>query len=334
MKKGNKKWLKIGIFACLLGIVILRYHSYLLEGLREIAGISMAKKAGIFLASAGYMLAEGRIIERMAKVFHINIRWRTGVGCAYYCSFARIATFGGGAGAAEIYYLSNEGMEPAHALDVSLIQYLCQKVSVTLAGVLSLLVFFQDAEASIGEYRKYLVYGVALAVLVVLGILLALLSKRAAGLLFRLFDWAGEKKENWKSKTEAWKDQVRFSQDGVKVILQEKGRLAEILGWNMVKYFCWFCIPYILYQDSGALSLFSSAGMMAIATVMASVIPVPAGYGALEFMQLMLFEPALGSGRAVSLMILYRAATTFLPALIGAAAAFVHKRKKKDAFQK
>lgn len=70
-----------------------------------------------------------------------------------------------------------------------------------------------------------------------------------------------------------------------------------------------------------------SAGLMAVATVMASVIPVPGGYGALEFMQLLLFGSVLGRARAVSMVILYRVVTTILPAFIGGGVAAFYKRR-------
>lgn len=333
VKKRNSQWLKIGIVILLLGILVFRYHNYLLEGIREIARIPLSEKTGIILASAGYMLAEGQIISRLAKIFHADVQWKKGIGCAYYCSFVRVATFGGGAGAAEIYYLSEEGMEPAHGLDVSLIQYLCQKVVATCGGAAGLLICFGAVEASAGKYRIYLVYGVMLAIIVIAAILAVLLSPKIAGLLFKLLDWLGEKKRNWKSRTEAWKDQVAAGQQGVKTVFHEKGKLAEIVLLNILKYICWFSIPYILYGGSGDISLTMSIGLMAVATVMATVIPAPAGYGSLEFMQLVLFEPLLGKSRTVSLMILYRAATTFIPAIAGGAVVCLDKRKKKGADQ-
>lgn len=334
MEKRNRRWLKIGFFVLLISIVIFRYRSYLVEGFREIAMIPMAQKVGIFLASTGYMLVEGKIIVRLAKVFRMNIKWKTGVRCAYYCNFARTVTVGGGAGAAEIYYLNNEGMEPAHAFVVSLIQYLCQKVAVTFLGAMSLLFFFQNVDTSIGKYRTYLACGIGLAVVLVALILSVSLSKKIAGILFGFLDWIGERKRNWKCRTETWKKQVIFGQDGVKAILQDKGGLAEIFILSLIKYFCWFSIPYLLYKERGVLLLFSSISMMAIATVMASVIPVPGGYGALEFMQMMLFEPIIGKGRTVSMVILYRVATTFIPTIIGGVAAFFNKRKNHGEYPK
>lgn len=327
VKSRNKKWLKAGLILLLLGIAVFRFRDYLWEGFREIARISVRGKMGIILASTGYMLMEGMSVSRLSKAFHANIKWRTGVGCAYYCGFVRVMTFGGGAGAAEIYYLSKEGMEPAHAFDTSLIQYLCQKVTVTVLGAGSLILLLKRVEDVIGTYKKYFVYGVTLAVAVITAIMLVLLSRRIADLLCKGLDWIGEKKENWRDKTDHWKKQVMLAQEGVKAMLKEKGILAEMFVWNTLKYFCWFSVPFFLYGEGDMGFWYTSAGLMAIATVMASVIPAPGGYGALEFMQILLFGPVFGRAKTVSMVILYRVATTILPAFIGGGVAAFCKRK-------
>lgn len=328
VKKINKKWLKAGIVLVLLAVAVFRLREHLWDGLREITRIPVYGKIGILLASTGYMLAEGESISRLSRAFPVKIRWRTGVGCAYYCSFVRVITFGGGAGAAEIYYLSGEGMEPAHALDATLIQYLCQRVTATVLGTASLLLLFPKIEGAVGRYTGYFAAGVGVAVVVVAAILLVLLSRRTAGLLFKGLDWAGEKKPDWKPKTEQWKRQVALAQEGVKSMAREKEILAEMFLWNALKYVCWFSIPFLLYGDGKGSFWCTSVGLMAVATVLASVIPVPGGYGALEFVQLLLFEPVLGKVRTVSMVILYRMATTILPAAAGGGVAAFHKRKK------
>lgn len=327
LEKINKKWLRSGIFLLLLGIVAFRFRYYLRDGFHEIAMISISEKVGIFLASAGYMLFEGMSVKRLAKVFHTNIKWKTGVGCSYYSSFIRVVTFGAGAGPAEIYYLMKEGMQPAYAFDVSLIQYLCQKLAVTFMGAASLVILFQRVEDIIGGYRKYFVLGVGVAVGITVGIILVLLSKKTADGVFWILDWVGRKRENWVRKIEDWKKQITLAQEGVREILREKKVLAEVLGWNAMKYFCWFCVPYLVYGENDFGFLFISMGFMAIATVMASVIPVPGGYGANEFMQFLLFEPVLGEGKTVSVIILYWVVTNIIPALIGGGVAVWHRRK-------
>lgn len=333
VKKLSKKRVEAAIVLLLLGIVLFRLRDYLWEGVREIAEIPTSGKIGIFLASTGYMVMEGKAVSRLAEAFHMRMRVRNGVACAYYCGFARVATFGGGAGVAEIYYLSGTGLEPAYAFDISLIQYLCQKVAATLAGAVSLVLLFPSVEDAVGDYNIYFVCGVGIAVAIIAAILLVLLSQKTAELLFRAFDWIAGKKEAWAEKTDTWKEQVTLAQKSVRAMLHKKGRLAEIFGWSIAKYLFWFSIPFLLYGEGDPAFLFQSVGMMAIATAMASVIPVPGGYGALEFMQIILFRPLLGRARTVSMVILYRVAATILPAFIGGVVAILRRRIRKTADQ-
>lgn len=159
--------------------------------------------------------------------------------------------------------------------------------------------------------------------------LLVLVSERTAGGVFRLLDWFCARQEKWKEQADKWKKQILLGQEGIKKGLQNPQGLTELFFWNLIKYFCWFSIPYLLYGDRDSLSLGVSVGLMATATVMASVIPAPGGYGSLEFVQILLFEPILGRGRVVSMAILYRVSTTMIPALIGGAAVLLHKRERR-----
>lgn len=315
--KKNKQWLKTSIFLLLLLLIAYKFRDYLMEGFREIGKVNTGKKVGVLAASTGYMFAEGAIISQLAKVFHTNITWRNGIACAYYCSFFRGITVGSGAGVAQIYYLSKNGMKPAYATDISVIQYLIQKITLTFLGSMSLLLFFQRVEEYVGNYRNYIGYAIGAAVFLIAAFLLLLLSDKIASLVFQLLDWIGQKRESWKNPLEEVKEQISFGRDGGKIILQSKRKLTEVFLLNGMKYFCWFSIPFVLYGDESALALLESEILSAITTVMSSVVPVPGGYGSLEFMQILLFKPILGKNRVMSFVILYRIATTLFPMFVG-----------------
>lgn len=86
----------------------------------------------------------------------------------------------------------------------------------------SLIFLFKSIEDVIGKYKYYFVYGVTIAVVIIVAIMLVLLSRRIAELLCVGLDWIGEKKAAWKNKTDQWKEQVMLSQKGVKAMLGEK----------------------------------------------------------------------------------------------------------------
>ncbi len=312
----GRKWLKKVIVCLLLIILAVVFRKDIAEGIQEIKKVSFPKIAGILGVSIGYMLIEGYIIYQMAKGYFLNITIYAGIECAYYCGFIRLISFGSGAGIGEIYYLSKLGMQSAHATGMSMIQYLLQKIAIGIMGGLSFILCFQFVDSFIGKYKVYLLLAFIITVLIGSAILILAFSKELAEIIFRFLDWAG-KYDRWTEQTKKAKEQITMLQSGTKELVQNKGRLIKVLLLNFCKYLCWFLIPYILYGDSTELSLGLSIILMALAIMMAGVIPTPSGYGALDFCLLILFQSIIGTARVVSMAILYRIATTIIPALIG-----------------
>lgn len=326
---GKKHWKKNVVFLLLLSGVIWGFREQVAEGFREIELIAASKKAGIFAVSVGYMTAEGRIIYELAKAFDADISWKKGIACGYYCFFFRTVTVGSGGGAAEIFYLNRSGMEPACAANVSVLQYLCQRITLTLLGCVGAVLFYQDIGVYVVSYKRYIVYVIGITVFITIAILLLLLSSKTEQALLGISRWAGKKNTEWREWLDQFRMQFISGQEGVKLFLRDRKKLMEAGLLNIVKYCCWFSVPYILYGETAGLSLQISIMLMAIATILAMVIPVPGGYGALEFMQILLFEPILGRSKAISLVILYRTATTLFPAFVGGALAIFNRQSSK-----
>ena len=68
-------------------------------------------------------------------------------------------------------------------------------------------------------------------------------------------------------------------------------------------------------QNTGMLKL------LALATMLAGVIPTPSGYGSMDAMIVLLFHPLLERAKLVSLVIVYRVVVSLFPFLVGAAVA-------------
>lgn len=318
------KWL---LLCVLLFAVVIQFWEPFLDGLREMHKISFCKKTGVVGASAAYMLLEGMVIHQMTKSEQNEITMRSSVACAYYCSFFRLLTFGSGSGVAEVYFLSKHGMEAADATGLSFIQYLMQKITIILYGGLSCFLFFHRVEAYIGDYKKYIVLAVVMKVISLIIMLTIVLSQGCFKIVFGFLNWLGGKKQSWKEWIETIKEQLVMLKNGIKQLLQNKGKLVRVMVLNFGKYSCWFLIPFILYGDCTELSLVMSMILMAMATILAGIVPVPSGYGALEFVSILLFQPILGNSRAVSLVLLYRIAATIIPFLVGGLIAWFRRKR-------
>lgn len=305
------------------------FREQVAEGFREIELIAASKKAAILAVSVGYMAAEGRIIYELAKAFDADISWKKGIVCGYYCTFFRTVTLGSGGGAAEIFYLNRCGMEPVGAANVSMLQYLCQRIALTLLGCVGVVLRYQDIGVYVVSYKKYIIYVIGITVFITIAILLLLLSSKTEQALLGISKWAGKKNVKWQEWLYSFRTQFISGQKGVKLFLRDRRCLVRAGLLNIVKYCCWFSVPYILYGETAGFNLQVSVMLMAIATILAMVIPAPGGYGALEFMQILLFEPILGRSKVTSLIILYRTATTLFPAFVGGALVIFNRTSGK-----
>lgn len=320
-KKVNIELVKRIIIFLLLIVIVAVFRDELIDGIHEMRRVSFIQVAGIFALALMYMLIEGYIIYQMSKAYNPEISYAGCVGCAYYCEFVRLVTFGSGAGIGEIYYLSKQGIKPANATGLSLIQYMLRKIAIGVLGGLCFILCFNTVNPYIGEYKIYLLFAVILTSVIGLCIIFLSCSGKCAGLIFRILDLVGRK---WSisGKLEKLKNQVVILQSGAKDLFKSKTRLIKVMCLNFCKFFCLYMIPYVLYGSDTELSMGMSFVLMSLATMIAGVIPTPSGYGSIDFCLLILFEAVIGDARVVSLALLYRIVTTVTPAVIGGVVAW------------
>ena len=321
MKITKKTILKSAVIAVILVILLLFFRDSFAEGLREIRKVPPEKVLLLFVLSMGYFAAEGGIIALLAGSYTDTMRWGSGFACALYCSFFRLVTFGSGSGIAEVYYLSRKGMKAAEATGMSLVQYLIQKIAICLMGAVSFFCCFRYVERYIGAYQGYIGAAVLATMAIGGGIVLLTVFRRGNERLFLFLHRLTADKTRWSRQVERCKEQADILQDGAGRLYRRKGALVLALVLNLFKYFCWFLTPYVLYGHEEGITIGVCLVLMALATMLAGVIPTPSGYGSLDAMILLLFHPLLEKAKLVSLVILYRVVVSLFPFLVGAAVA-------------
>lgn len=325
VKKSEKIWMK-GILIIVLGCaVIYQFKDLILEGIQEMQKISSGKVIVIIFLSLMYMGLEGCIIMQMAGSYKSTLSLRKCIECAYYCAFLRLATFGSGAGVGEIYYLNKAGIKIAKATSVSLIQYMIQKISIAIYSGFSFLLFYPVVNSYMGSYTKYLLPAVCITIVIAIAIILISVPSKISDGLIKIMEKAAFRCVRWQEKIEKAKEQVEILQESARELLHEKKKLLIVFLLNFLKYTCWYMIPFVLYPSD--ITLGKSILFTSLTTMLAGVIPVPGGLGALEAVFLILFSPIVSKDRAVSIALLYRFVTTMIPFAFGGIAAWKnHKR--------
>ena len=251
-----------------------------------------------------------------------------GILCAFYCEFFRLFTLGSGSGIAEIYYLGQQGIQPARGTGISLIQYVIHKATITLYGIAALLLYRKEWAQTLSPYRTAICGGCVLAVGICTGILLIATWKPLSDWLFFLIEKPISRLgKSWPEKCSRWKEQLALLQDEARLLLHEKKRLLRLFLCNLLKFGCLFMIPWFTFS-SGSIPFGKSWFLCALIYLLAGVIPAPSGYGSTEFLFLLLYSPFTGSGQAGAAAILLRIAASIAPALIGGMVYLLQKKKR------
>lgn len=278
------------------------------------------------LATLLHFATEGKIISDMTMYESRKMTWWEGTKCGLYCAFYKMISLGSLSGIAEIYYISKHEIEPGRASGIVLVQYVYQKLAITILGVLSFVALALVGIESVLDYFKWIVLGSAVALLIVIALTLISTSKKLAGLAcFLIKKTLGKKFPN---KAESLEKQIlEFNEAGL-YFWQHKILCLRVTLLIMLKMTLWYSITAIIIKASYPETLFiEGIALMAVSNMVGTVMIAPAGVGTLEFITSILIAPLFGN-TAATVVILYRFFTMVIPFLIGSVVFALTKNSK------
>ena len=310
----KKYWLRYTIL--ILGIIIagVTFHSEIYDIIKGLGKISIFTVLLMILCMTIYYVLDGVIITKVFKHKHNRIRYRDGIACTYYCAFFRVVSLGSGSGIAEVVYMSKCGVDAAVASSISMIQYILQKVTIVLLGIVSYIVFFKDVDKLLGKYSEFMLVGVLLAFVIISLILIVCSSKKFSNCIIWLLRKIGNKRFGKKiDKLENTFSELQITSEDM---FKRKKLMLEVILINIAKLTVMFCTPYILINSG--ISLPYSIGIFAVSHMLAGVIPAPSGYGSLDVLFMLLYGSIVGGSMTALLIVLFRGANTIFSFIVGA----------------
>lgn len=272
----------------------------------------------LLLLGVGYQLIEGLLLKKMIQPQHPTFRLIDGFFASCYAAFYRVVTFGAGTILSEISFYHQKGVPYTESVGFTSLRLTIYKLSVALMAFIAL--FMQIPYFLAHQQIRVLIY-ILIGCFVTFGIAALLL---ALALSIHLQSWLMTLANRFIQKPirRARIDQFNLNIYALRIVIknvlfdyQTCGRLFAI---SLLKFSCWFSIPVLYFWWTATpISLVLVLTFIIFATVLAGILPAPAGIGSFEFVYLLLFQPLVGTTSAVSSMLLYRFATYVLPFLLG-----------------
>lgn len=328
MKKKLSKIWRPAFFVLVLFIIYMMFRDSWGDIWDALKKTSWKVLTGVVICSILYNCFDGIAVAKLLRSCDNEFPWNEGIKCSFYYSFFRVVTFGSGTAAAGMYYVNKRGIPVDRSLGIFTLNYIVQRIAVCLYFIFSFLLNYQMMHQYFGSYKRYMIYGVALAVLIVAALITACICEPLHTRLFGLAEKA-VRKEKYREKIGEWEEKAVTVRTEAHRLLKDKKLLLEVLLLNFLKLSAWFLIPVIVFHRAGLLEaplLIAAASMM---QALSGVIPAPGGVGAVEFVFVSLFTPLVGGVDAVLGMLLYRFSTYILPFMLGIPEVLKNSRHKK-----
>lgn len=310
------KWLILLVF---LAAALYFYRGSLAEILEGIRALSFVQLIISCLIATVFFLIEGGIVYYMAHPFESTYHWGKGIRTAYLCEFYRLLTLGSGSGFAAIYYLQKDGVPYAKGTGITMLQFVFKKIAVMILGLMGFLYLLGTPQTSqiLCQYQNAMIIGCVVTILIALFMTLITVSEKIKDWLLYAIDWLEHKKPKYKQQMEKGRENLILLNDTGKELMTHKKRFLVLLGLNLMKLIVIYLIPAYILKDISVLNIPQSVMLMAIAYMLAGVIPAPSGIGSLEFVFLLFFNCFAGEMYTVPAILVFRFTTWLAPFIIG-----------------
>ena len=269
-----------------------------------------------------YGILEGALISTISGSKGEGVSFRKGVECAFYAAFYKLVTLGSGAGLAEIYFLSKERIPVSRATGMTLIQYIFQKMMITILGAVGLLVCLLFGRGELQAYLMFAVLGVFVSAVITLILFLLSFSERITKMLQGLTDILLKK---FPKRKESLQKKLKEFNEAGRQIWGDPEKITKCIIYNLGKLLCWYVIPAVVFLTKYEVHIPVCICQMAVVSTLAGVMAAPAGIGTLEYVFTLFYGDAYGV-LAATAVILYRFFIMIVPCLIGIVPAALHGR--------
>lgn len=244
--------------------------------LREmsIAGIIMVCVCGIL-----YRVIDGVVLCQMGHKYSAEFTLPKAVITALCGSFFRVSTLGSGMAVSKIYYMKRDGIEIGNGMGICFYRRYSLNFQSLLWELWQLCaVQFQERHLQI---QNFVIIDIAANVLLVAAMVTIAVNKRLTEFLFRLGKKICARFPKMMAFLERAGYEVDLLQNESAVTMKDKKLCIILLAESVLMQALWYITPCIAVIGDGV-ALTDVFAMIAIANMLAGVIPMPSGFGSVD----------------------------------------------------
>ena len=178
MKNKQNNRLKFIFLIIIVSAIVYIFQNYMVDIYIQLKKLSLKGCISILILSIGYSFVEGFNISFLAKQFSRKFTILNGIGCSFYTSFYKTATFGSGSYVASVYYLQQKGISPSQGVGVSTLNYVFHRLSIALFSIICIIINYSFIKINFYDYLGIIKFVYIITILILFFLVSICLSNK------------------------------------------------------------------------------------------------------------------------------------------------------------
>lgn len=313
----------------LTGLMFYIFKDHLPEIADALGHLTLGQAAFLLLLGLTYPVIEGLISQLILASRIPGYSFRRGLDLSFLGAFANVVTFGAGTMPMQCYDISLSGLGAGPGFGLMTLQYVFHKGAVLLyAAVLLLFHGRWILAADSAGLMQYLLPACLMVAVIILVLVLVCTSRTIQKLAYRLLDLL-PKTETWQARRQSWTAQL----DGLCVesrrMLQNRLLCLQVLALQIFKLALMYAIPWFSSRFMGLspFTFWQVQTLTALMMLLSNALPNLGGMGSIETAFYLIFTGFLGESDTMSALVVYRAATYYVPFAVSCLGFFFIQRR-------
>lgn len=224
-------------------------------------------------------------------------------------------------------YLHTVGLDVGHGVGLMTVKYIFHKATVLFFALFMLATNYPWLKASVPGVLPYLWPGFIFCAGIIAFLVLLCTWNKLRVLFLKLLDRLPDK-GTLGAKKASWRESIDLMYTEMQFLLRDKRRIAAIIAIDAVKLAAVYAVPLAALRALGAEPFDFAHGelLTSLVWLIAGVLPNVSGIGPLDVAFALLFGGFVGEDTVSAALLLYRAATYFVPFAVSLPTVFIMQR--------
>ena len=330
----SKLSLRRGLFSvltlvALTGLMFYIFKDHMSEISAALHSLTIGQTALLLLLGLTYPLMEGIINQRVLSSRVPNYPFLRGLDLSFLGAFGNVVTFGAGTMPMQGYDISLNGLDVGPGIGLMTLEYVFHKGAVLLYAAVLLLFYGRwllDADSA--GLMRYLLPACLVVAVIILALVLVCTSRTIQKLAYRLLGLL-PRTDKWQARRQSWTAQLDGLCTESRRLLQNRFLCLQVFALQVCKLALMYTIPWfsIRFMGLAPLTFGQVQTLAALMMLLSNALPNLGGMGSIETAFYLIFTGFLGESAAMSALVVYRAATYYLPFVVSCVGFFFIQRR-------